>query len=134
VDFDNPTPPGASFSLLSSVFGGIDWGSGQWRWESAYGVDPTRHAFFASQTGRSRTFKFSPGPRRLVSLRVFTGVSGTLTLTDDAGQSKTQAISANQLVTVTTAWTRSSTTVTVSFTSGWELGVTALTHDVPPTP
>jgi Big-like domain-containing protein len=131
VDFDNPTPPGASSSVLSGMFGGIDWGSGQWRWESAYGVDPTRHVFFANETGKSRTLKFSPTPRRLVSLRVFAGLPGTLTLTDDAGQSKTQAIPANQLVTVTTAWTKSSTTVTVAFTAGWELGVTTVTYDVP---
>ena len=131
VDFDNPAPPGASSSVLSGMFGGIDWGSGQWRWESAYGVDPTCHVFFANETGKSRTFKFSPAPRRVVSLRVFAGMPGTLTLTDDAGQSKTQAIPANQLVTVTTAWTKSSTTVTVAFTAGWELGVTTVTHDVP---
>ena len=131
VDFDNPTPPGESFSVLSGIFGGIDWGSSQWRWESALGADPTHHVFFADEAGTSRTFKFLPAPRRLVSLCVFTGVSGTLTLTDDAGQSKTQAILANQLVTVTTAWTKSSTTVTVAFTAGWELGVTTVTHDVP---
>lgn len=131
VDFDNPAPSGASFSLLSGVFGGINWGTGQWRWETAYGVDPTNHAFFASSNGKSRTFTFSSGPRRVVSLRVFTGVSGTLTLTDSTGQYKTQTIPANQLVTVTTAWAKSATTVTVRFSAGWELGVTALTYDVP---
>ena len=33
VDFDNPTPPGASTSLLENVFSDIDWGVSQWRWE-----------------------------------------------------------------------------------------------------
>jgi hypothetical protein len=45
-----------------------------------YGVDPTRHVFFATQTGNSRTFRFSPAARLLVSLRVFSAVAGTLTL------------------------------------------------------
>jgi len=41
VNFDNPAPPGSSFSLLDGVMQGIDFGAGQWRWETGYNVDPT---------------------------------------------------------------------------------------------
>jgi len=40
VNFDAPAPPGSSFSLLNGVFQGMDFGTGQWRWESAYNVHP----------------------------------------------------------------------------------------------
>ena len=73
VDFDNPTPPGASASLLQGVFQGIDFGTGQWRWESAYGSDPSNHIFFESGSGTSRSWTFSPAPRKLTSLQVFSG-------------------------------------------------------------
>ena len=86
VTFDNPAPPGASGSLLSGVFQGLDFGSGQWRWESAYNVNPTNHVYFDSTSGTSRTLRFSPSPRILTSVRVFTSTNaGTLTLSDDAG-------------------------------------------------
>jgi hypothetical protein len=62
------------------------------------------------------TFRFSPALRQLVSVRVCSAVAGTLTVTDDAGQFETQAIRGLALVTVTTAWTRPSTTVSVAFT------------------
>src|SRR5437899_8497187 len=96
VDFDTPAPPGSSFDLVNGVFQGIDFGAGQWRWESAYNVDPTNHIFFDSPSGTSRTFRFSPAPRILTSIRVFTtsasASTGTLTLSDDLGQTVTRTV------------------------------------------
>jgi hypothetical protein len=131
VTFDNPIPAGASGSFLNGLFQGINFGSSQWRWENAFGADPTRHVFFASSTGTSRTFSFSPAPRTLVSMQVFTGVAGTLTLTDDLGQSRTQSITTGSMQLMTTGWTQASTTVTVSFTAGWELGVDDIVYRSP---
>src|SRR3989441_6496809 len=92
VTFDSPAPPGSSSSLLNGVFQGIDFGTGQWRWEAAYNVDPTNHIFFDSPSGTSRSFQFSPGPRVLTSMRVFTSGAGTLTLSDDRGQTLTRTV------------------------------------------
>src|SRR6266850_7911214 len=97
VNFDTPAPPGASFSLLNGVFQGIDFGTGQWRWESAYNVDATNHVFFDSSVGTSRTFRFSPAPRVLASMRVFTSGAGTLTLADDLGQTLTRAVATGSM-------------------------------------
>jgi len=128
VDFDNPTPPGSSSSLLNGVFQGIDFGTGQWRWESAYNVDPTNHIFFDSASGTSRSFQFSSGPRVLTSMRVFTGSPGTVTLSDDLGQTVTRTVSTGSMQLVTTGWAQPSTIVTVSFTSGWDLGIDDITY------
>jgi Tol biopolymer transport system component len=48
--------------------------------------------------------------------------AGTLTLSDDAGQTLSQGVATGSMPLVTTGWTRPATTVTVSFTMGWSLG------------
>src|SRR2546421_2039799 len=130
VNFDTPAPPGASLSLLNGVFQGMDFGAGQWRWESAYNVDPTNHIFFDSSTGTLRTFRFSPAPRLLTSMRVFTTGAGTLTLSDDLGQTITRAVATGAMQLVTTGWTLPSTVITVTFSSGWNLGIDDVTYSV----
>lgn len=123
IAFDNPAPPGSSGSLFSGIFQGIDFGADQWRWEGAFGPDPTNHIFFDSSTGTSRTFTFSPAPQLLVSMAVFTGQNGTLTLTDNNGQTVSQNITTGSMQTVTTGWIQGSIIVTVNFTTGWDFGV-----------
>ena len=56
-------------------------------------------------------------------MTVFTGVNGTLTLTDNLGQTTTRSITTGAMQSVTTGWAQASITVTVSFTAGWDLGV-----------
>jgi WD40 repeat protein len=131
VNFDSPAPPGGP-GPLDGVFQGIDFGAGQWVWEGPYNVNPTNNVYFADSTGTSRTFAFSPGPRVLASLRVFTTRAGTLTLADDAGQTWTQEVTTGSMQLVNTGWTRPSTTVTVSFTMGWSLGVDDITYTAAP--
>jgi len=131
VTFDTPVPPGSSGNFLNGLFQGINFGSGRWRWEGPYGSDTTNHIYFASSTGVSRQFSFSAGPRLLVSLRVFTGVAGTLTLTDNLGQKQTQTITPGSMQLVTTGWTQASSTVTVKFSAGWELGVDDIVYRNP---
>jgi hypothetical protein len=123
VDFDNPTPSGGPFALLEGEFEGLDFGVGQWRWEGAFGPDPTNHVFFASEVGTSRTLAFVGGPAVLRRLSVFAGEAGTLTLTDDAGQQRSQIVSPGALTSVETGWMQPASVVTVNFTGGWALGV-----------
>jgi hypothetical protein len=56
-------------------------------------------------------------------MRVFTGVNGTITLTDDRGQTKIQFITTGSMQLLTTGWLLGSSTVTVTFSAGWELGI-----------
>jgi hypothetical protein len=127
VDFDSPTPPGSSNDRISGVFEGIDFGQGQWRWEGGWNANPTNHVFFASDSGRSRNFQFAGSPAVLTDMRVNAGVSGVLTLTDDAGQTFTRSLSADSLTPIETGWTQVSKTVTVSYSAGWELAVDDIT-------
>src|SRR5207302_8744337 len=127
VTFDSPAPPPPP-GPLGGVFAGIDFGTGQWALEGPFDVDPTNNIYFSDSTGTSRTFAFSPGPQILGSLRVFTVTPGTLTLSDDAGQTWTQEVTTGSMQLVTTGWTRPSTTVTVSFTGGWALGVDDISY------
>jgi Tol biopolymer transport system component len=131
VNFDTPAPPGGP-GPLEGVFQGIDFGAGQWAWTGPYNVDPTNNVYFANSTGTSRIFAFSPAPRVLQSLRVYATRAGTLTLSDDAGQTLSQDVTTGSMQLVTTGWTRPSTTVTVSFTMGWSLGVDDITYTTEP--
>ena len=135
VNFDTPAPPGSSFDLVNGVFQGIDFGNGQWRWESAYDVDPTNHTFFDSPSGTSRTFRFSPAPRILTSMRVFptdaSAPTGTLTLSDDLGQTITRTVTAGSMQLVTTGWAQASSVITVTFTAGWALGIDDIAYSLP---
>jgi hypothetical protein len=114
ITFDNPTPPGNAGSFLG-LFQGIDFNGSQWRWDNAYGANPTRHIFFDSGSGTSRMFTLAPGPQLLVSIRVFTGAAGTLMLSDNRGQTRIRAVTTGALQLVTTGWPLPSTTVMVSF-------------------
>ena len=100
VDVDDPSPMGVSGSLLNGLFAESDFGNGQWRWETAFGPDPSNHIYFSSGTGTSRAF----------------------TLTDDLGHTTTQSVATAAVQRVTTGRTPESTIV-VSFTAGWALGV-----------
>src|SRR5579871_6488544 len=130
VTFDNPAPSGSSGSLLNGIFQGINFGTGNWDWEGPWASDPTNNIYFSAQVN-SRQFTFSPGPMLLVSLHALTDVNGTLTLTDNLGQTKSQAITTGSMQLVTTGWTQASTTVTVSFTAGMELAIDDITYSSP---
>jgi len=64
-------------------------------------------------------------------MRVFTDVAGTLTLTDNLGQTWTQAVTVGSMQLVAPGWTKASTTITVRFTVGWSLGVDDITYRTP---
>lgn len=127
VDFDNPAPPGQSGSALT-LFGGINWG-GTWCWWSAeIGMDNTNHADFCAGGITSRTFTFSPGPKRLATITLVSLVSGKATISDNNRQKITVTLLPGQNVIVTTNWKKASTWVQVSSAAGWDMAVTALTY------
>jgi hypothetical protein len=132
VTFDSLSPSGN----MSGVFQGIDFGTSQWQGSGPYYVNSTNHIYFANSTGTSRIFRFSPAPQLLNSLRVYSPRSGTLTLSDDTGQTLSYGVTTGSLQLVTTGWTQPATTVTVSFTEGWALGVDDITYSTaaPTTP
>lgn len=126
LTFDNPTPSGSPDTALGT-FGGIVWGNG-WFWSGPYASNSTNHAYFSTNV-TSRSFSFASGPRRLTSVRVYALESGTLTLGDSGGQTRSLAIGVGAPVTLATNWTQASTTVTVSFSGGWAFGLDDIATD-----
>src|SRR5262245_61553477 len=134
VTFDNPAPAGVSDSYLNGTFQGIAFGTNQWRWSSPYASDPSNHIYFGSSSGTSRTITFSPAPRTLESLRVYTVTAGTLPLTAGANPPVTRSVTVGSLQTVTTGWSIGATTVTINFSAGDSIGVDDITYRVPGAP
>jgi uncharacterized protein YjdB len=128
VNFDTPAPSGSPCDSINGVFGGINFGTNQWAWESAYLSNPTNNIYFNSATGNTRTFTFASSSHVLISMKVATGVAGTLTLSDNTGQIKTQNISAGAMQLVATGWKKASSTITVTFTAGWEIEFDDITY------
>ncbi len=128
VNFDSPTPSGSPYSSINGTFGGINFGTNQWAWEPAYLNDATNNIYFSSATGNTRTFRFASGSHVLISIKVATSVAGTLTLSDGAGQTKTQNISTGGMQLVTTGWKNASSTITVTFTAGWNIEFDDITY------
>lgn len=127
LDFEAPAPAGTAGSQIVGVYKDIDWGPGAWCWEEAFGPDSNNNIYFNSSSGTSRSFSFAQ-PRVLQSMRVFSTVNGTLTLSSDQGEVKTQNISADQMVALSTGWNKPATTITVTFTGGWELGIDQIVY------
>ncbi len=130
VNFDNPQPPGSSDSAIQGQFQGINFGTNQWNWTGPYAADPSNSIYFSSNV-QSRTFTFSSSPQILQSVRAYTSAgSGTLNISDNLGQTKSQTISTGSMQFVQTGWTQSSTTVTVTFSGGWNLGLDDITYAI----
>jgi hypothetical protein len=128
VDFDSPAPPPPSGSWLSS-FGGIAWGDHQWKWWSASpGLDGTNHVDFGAAGVTSRQFTFAAAPAMLETITFVSLRPGTVTVTDDRGQSRTATLVPGQAVVMLLGWATASTTVTVSSALGSDMAVTALTY------
>jgi len=128
VNFDSPAPSGSPYSSINGTFGGINFGVGQWAWEPGYLSDATNNIYFSSATSNKRTFSFANGSHVLISMKVATSVAGTLTLSDGAGQTKTQNVSTGGMQLVTTGWKNASRTITVTFTGGWNIEFDDITY------
>jgi hypothetical protein len=123
VNFDSPAPSGSSGSILSGTFGGIQFGQGQWRWEGAWKAANSNHIYFNNGSGQSRDFQFVDSSGVLTGVQLMAAVAGTVTLSDEAGQTFTRSMPTGQLINIKTGWTEASGTITVNYTAGWELAL-----------
>lgn len=122
VTFENlPTPSPGTNVPLDGVYANIDFGTGRWLLEGPFGPDPLNNIFFTSP-GTARAFTFVNGGI-LVSMNVFTTTQGDLSLSN--GQRiVTQTITPGSMQLVETGWTdQPAMTITVTFTSGPDLGI-----------
>jgi hypothetical protein len=127
LTFDNPTPPGDPGSQIFGVYKDIHWHSGTWTWQEASGPDRNINIHLDPKAGTSGSFRFKLSSV-LQSMRLFSKSAGTLTLSSDQGETKTEDISADRLLTVSTGWTKPAKKINVTFTAGSDLGIDQLTY------
>jgi hypothetical protein len=110
--------------------GVIDWGAGAWYHSGPWGVFTTKSVSFNGPDLTSASFTFVT-PRRLVRLDAYNGGSATTTVTLRCpGQADvTQTVGAGQVVTVSTGWTGTCTTVTIASSNGWDTNFDNVVHD-----
>jgi lysophospholipase L1-like esterase len=110
--------------------GAIDWGSGKWFHSAPWGKFTTKSISFSNASLTSATFVFV-SPKRLATLQAYNGGSGTSTVSlSCAGQpTYTVPVSAGAVVTLTTDWTDTCDTVTVSSSNGWNTNFDNLTYE-----
>jgi len=126
----NPPPPGPEGKWVG-VFGGINWGR-TWAWWLPEAGIPVNHVDFGAAGVTSRTFTFSPGPKTLRSIS-FSEVTtrstgGSITISDNNGQSKVVSISPGQALTIQINWPKASNWVKVYSALGWDMALTSLTY------
>jgi hypothetical protein len=109
--------------------GVVDWGTGVWWLSGPWGqLNTNSISFSSSRTAGSLAFV---SPKRLISVKAFNGgsASSTVTLSCSGNSTKTVVVAANQLLTITTGWTVSCSTVTVGSSNGWDTNFDDLTYD-----
>jgi len=98
----------------------VDWGSGQWFHSEPWGKFTTKSASF--REGRKTATIGFTSPRRLVSLQAYNGGSSasTVRLSCSGKATKTVTVAPKQLVTISTGWSGTCSTVTVYSSNGWD--------------
>ena len=102
--------------------GVINWGSnGNWYLSAPFGLLTTKNLTYNGGAITSASFTFVTA-KKLVSLQAYNGgVLGTTVTVSCAGQTtKTQSVAPNTLVTISTGWTGTCTSVTIGSTNGWD--------------
>jgi hypothetical protein len=119
IDFNNLTAVQAPLNGQYPT-GVIDWGTNGWWLSGPWRLFTTNSISFNGSGRTSGTFSFLT-PKRLISLKAFNGgtVASTITLSCAGNTAKTMSVAANQLLTITTGWTSTCTTVTVGSSNGW---------------
>ena len=129
VTFDDLTSPNRA---LTGEFptGVIDWGTGAWYLSGPWGQFTTNSVSFPSASATSGSFTFV-SPQRLVQLDAYNGGTGasTVTLTCAGQAARTQSVAASTRVTITTGWTATCPSVSVSSSNGWNTNFDSLVFD-----
>lgn len=134
VNFTSPAPPVPVNGPLNGVYpsGVINWGTNVWYLSGPWGPLTGNSTSFANQNQTSGTFNFLiSGGARLVSLDAYNGDTGPSTVTLSCpGQPNTvqQQLAAGQLATISTGWSSSCTSVTVTSSNGWWTNFTNIVY------
>lgn len=134
-----PTPVTLTFdpcpAASLTTYQGVDFGRSQWSCEGAWSKFTTSNIYFSNNTVNDstcptcvkRTLAFV-SQQVLVSIQAVTDLAGTLTLTSDAGETVSAAVSTSGITTVTTGWAKPAKTITVQFSQGWHVALDNLVY------
>lgn len=119
IDFNNATGQDVVFEGQYPS-GVIDWGTNIWFLSSPWGQFTTKSISFNGSGETSGAFTLMV-PKTPVSVQAYNGgtVASTVTLACTGNTTKSQSVSVNSLVTITTDWTNPCSTVTVTSSNGW---------------
>jgi hypothetical protein len=110
--------------------GVIDWGTNVWWVAAPWGQFTTNSISFNRSGMTSGSFTFV-SPKRLVSIKAYNGgaVASTITLSCSGNTPTVQIVPTAQLVTISTGWTVSCSTVTVGSSNGWDTNLDDLIYN-----
>jgi hypothetical protein len=121
ISFDDLPNPNRTLSGQYPT-GVVDWGNGAWFLAGPWGQFTTNSISFNGGTFSSASFNFT-SPRMLIQLDAYNGsttAATTLTLSCAGQPTVSQSLTAGQRQTLTTGWTGTCGTVTISSTNGWD--------------
>src|SRR5215510_9343228 len=100
--------------------GVIDWGTNAWYLSGPWQQFTTNSIGFDGAGPTSEPFTFVT-PRRLLAIDAYNGgsVTSTITLSCSGQPTRTSSLPARTLITISTAWTGTCTSVTFGSTNGW---------------
>jgi len=113
--------------------GVIDWGSNAWYLSSPWRLFGTNSISFNGGGPTSASFTFVSTPRRVVRVDAMNGDSGPSSVTLSCAGQRTAmfTVNAGQLVTLSTGWTGTCPTITVTSSNGWHTNFDNLVYDTP---
>ncbi len=131
MDFDNPQPPNNVYGLIPGIFGDINFGNNQdWHWQAPYDADSSNSIF--PNTSFPASFSFATGAKNLISIRFFSDQAGTVTVSDENGQSASMLIPADsQMHTLFLNFAQPSNIVTIDFPFIWKMALDDITYKTP---
>jgi hypothetical protein len=106
---------------ISGVYAGLDWGAALWAVGGAWEGITSQNVYLNSGNGDPATGRISAtsGAFLLKSLRTTSDTAGTITLTDNNGQTASLTLTPGTPATLTTGWTAPSQWVDVTSSLGW---------------
>jgi hypothetical protein len=107
---------------INGVYAGLDWGAGVFAVGGPWEGIASKNAYL-NTSGDPSTGRISAGAGAflLKSLRATSDAAGTITLTDNNGQTASLTLTAHTPATLTTGWTVPSDWVDVTSSTGWNI-------------
>lgn len=105
----------------------VDFGNtGEWGWSKPFDADTTNNVFLKGSSGR---LDFTAGARQIKSIDLYALETGTVTITDELGQTASAVIPADSSMhSISLNFSAPSSSLTITFTAKRKLGIDNLLY------